>query len=129
MAIAEAGGAPPAGPIDVGVATAPDEDPQQWIAVLAADGTLVSFDKSGKADGIAVPVGCDLDPGKYRWNAPAARFDHIPEAFGERPALPPDQVKAIARGFMAIRDARLVRLPAATLAWLDWYATSMDNQD
>lgn len=58
-----------------------DAPPPVWIAVLAADRSLIGFKRVdvAPAGAIIVPAGCDLAcDGRYRWNDNARRFDPIP---------------------------------------------------
>lgn len=47
----------------------------KWLALLGEDGTLTGFDKappSPSPEGaVEVPEGCDLVPGRYRWDGRA----------------------------------------------------------
>lgn len=103
------------------------------VAILDAQAVLLGFKKVsvvGRKETkfqVPVPDECDLTPKKYRWDAEAKTFVPLPPVAGSTPEHP-DQVKAIALGFMALREAHVVALPKLTLAWLDWYAGTIDYQ-
>lgn len=102
------------------------------LAMLDDHGILTGFSEGTPGlDRIEVPDNCDLEVGRYRWNCAAKRFDPLPR-LDPWLAMPeetpePDTLRAIARGFMAIRDNGLVALPPETLDWLDRYGRSIDN--
>lgn len=66
---------------------------------------------------------CDLPPGKYRWDADRKTF--LPLARPSRDSLPPEAVRAIALGFLAL-SAQGAKLPRETQDWLKEYASSFD---
>lgn len=44
---------------------------ETWLARLAEDGMLLGFDEAPAEipeGAVTVPIGCDLQPGKYRWD-------------------------------------------------------------
>jgi hypothetical protein len=101
------------------------------VALLDAEFTLKGYE-TVEGDGspsqyrIPFPGGCDLPPGKYRWDHDRGAF--LPTRNGpEESVQRPNVLKAIARGFMAVRDGK--PLPKATLDWLKDYEQSMDNKD
>lgn len=104
----------------------PAEEVKSWKALLDDNGVLLGFDRSGRSNGIAVPVDCDLEPGKYRWIGPAARWEPIIKEFPKAlPAGPPDMLIAMALGLRAI--GRTIPLPAYTLAWLEGFERYPDD--
>lgn len=99
-------------------------------AQLDANGVLTGFVRLGDGapgadapDRVEVPLDCDLQPGRYRWNAAERRFDPISMEPAER-LQGLDAVRAIALALVAIRDGK--ELPQYTLDWLDWYERSFD---
>ncbi len=96
------------------------------VAVTDANDVLLRYRKVEKPDpqDIVVPDDCDLAPGRYRWDRVRGTFLPIappPEA----EVVEPNALRAIARGFMAIRDGQ--SLPRETLDWLAFYERSLDN--
>lgn len=103
------------------------------VALLDENCVLTGFEMVPEAKArlgprrIEVPPGCDLRPGCYRhrdgafWPLPPKRSED--ELRGT-----PDAIRAIARGFMAIRDDGRITLPPDTLAWLDFFEKSFDNK-
>lgn len=95
-------------------------------ALLAADGTYLGINDDPDATGPIVPVGCDLEKGKYRWSAEHRRFDPIMARFIRQNIKgDPDPMIAIALGLRAYRDRR--PLPAYTLAWIDTFDKFTDD--
>lgn len=82
------------------------------------DGTQVT------PDHVHLPRGCDLPPGKYRWDKPRKTF--VPLDTPEEAAMKdPYMLNAIAIGLAAIH-MHSIPLPPETLAWLDYHFTSID---
>ena len=104
------------------------------VAILDAQAVLLGFKKvsvtARKETKFQVPVPdeCDLTPKKYRWDAEAKTFVPLPTPVVGSTAEHPDQVKAIALGFMALREQGVVELPNLTNEWLDWYRGTIDYQ-
>jgi hypothetical protein len=100
------------------------------LARLDKNQVLVGFTEAGpktwKTRGyqVAVPDGCDLEPGRYRWDG--ATFVALPPAGGQDALEEPDAVRAIALGFAKISET--VELPQETLDWLDHYDTSIEGR-
>ena len=73
---------------------------------------------------VPLPGGCDLAPGKYRWDRTRKTFlplrDH--KTTIEQPPL---ALNALALGFIALH-AEGRSLPTETLDWLDYYISTMD---
>lgn len=103
------------------------------LAILAADGTYLGIGDTLPADQVgpgqvAIPVDCDLAPGRYRWDAIKQTFLQIAQAnpLSDQPA--PDALVAIALGFVATRKGGAT-LPEPTLRWMDAFFTSIDVRD
>lgn len=101
------------------------------LAVLDEQGVLTGFEEieaenhTPPPDRVEVPGGCDLVPGRYRWDGD--QFVPIPLRGGAGIPEEPNTLRAIARGFMALRDQG-TELPGETLDWISWYERSIDNQ-
>lgn len=103
------------------------------VALLDETGLLAGYDRRsvgpdwiGEEGCIHVPDGCDLAPGKYRWNAAGGRFDPLPP--NEPPAsemLEPSSLRAIWLGFKALQEGGQA-FPAETAAWIEAYGKTMD---
>jgi hypothetical protein len=102
------------------------------LAVLDSAGVLTSYEQIEDdvledailpGSRILVPDGCDLAPGKYRWNGQT--FIPIGANGQDMVAEELDTVRAITLALMAIRDGK--PFPPETLKWLDWYENSFDN--
>lgn len=104
------------------------DTPAHWKAMLDADGKLLGFDKSGKADGgIEVPVDCDLKIGGYRWDAAAESWQAILKEFPRDlpPGRYPDHQVAMA---LALRRlSKTVELPRYTQEWLRGFERYPDD--
>lgn len=73
---------------------------------------------------VHLPNGCDLPPGKHRWDVQQKTF--VPLQQGEDVDKPdPHALRSIAIGLMAIHEQGMP-LPEETLQWLDFYSSSMD---
>jgi hypothetical protein len=100
------------------------------IALLDQAGVLTGYEEveagevPGRVGRIPVPDGCDLVPGKYRWDGKS--FIPINQNKQDAAAADPDAMRAIAHALMAIRDGE--PLPPDTLQWLHFYQTSFDNR-
>jgi len=99
-------------------------------AVLEA-GTMVltgfetgAAGKAGKLR-IEVPAECDLTPGKFKWNAEAARFDPL-QVFDAVPEDSPHTLHAIWAGFLSLSLAGH-GFPPETETWLFDYGRSIDG--
>ena len=89
------------------------------FALIDADGVLTGFARqqptgASAETGIPVPDGCDLTPGRYRWNGEEARFEPIGLPQGDRTG----EAIAIALGLRALANASNAQLPAASEAWV-----------
>lgn len=99
------------------------------IAKLDNNGVLTGYEEVSDADHttttaqVAVPDGCDLSPGQYRWDG--ERFMPLqPDSFAE--TATPQAVHAIALGFASLWNAG-TDLPDYTVQWLREYEKSIDN--
>lgn len=99
------------------------------IAKLDSNGVLTGYEEVSEANHttttaqVAVPDGCDLSPGQYRWDG--ERFMPLqPDSFSETAS--PQAVHAIALGLAHIWNNG-TDLPDYTVQWLKKYATSVDN--
>lgn len=92
---------------------APPAPEPRHVAVLGDDGTLMGYTDvmepiAGKH--IEVPCGCDLAPGKYRYNSAKGCFEPVINKG-------PDSLAAIAVGFATVHAAGIT-LPQITLDWI-----------
>jgi hypothetical protein len=93
-------------------------------AIVDANGVLLRFERT-EADGVVVPEGCDLAPGKYRWAG--AQWVPILSAFQQQEIVgQPDATLAVYLGLKAFRDGK--PLPPVTLAWIEAYGKTIDAQ-
>ena len=99
---------------------------EKWVAIIDADGVLLMFDETGEADGIPVPVDCDLIPGQYMWVAELATWRAIRPLTRDARHAEPRVLRAIALGFDAVRNAG-IELPRETVEWLEAFRASIDN--
>lgn len=102
---------------------------QKKTAVVDAKGVYLGmFD-----EGAEIPTGalripavteCDLEAGRYYWDGKAFQ----PRSRGAIAAIQdePNMINAIYDGFVALQRQGF-DLPATTREWMDWYATSFDN--
>jgi hypothetical protein len=107
------------------MAKKPKKHPPVTLALLDDGGLLTGYETGPAASAtdrrIVVPEGCDLAPGKYRWDG---------EAFLPlRPAQPsseaePDALRAMALFVMAAANGKPA--PAEAVAWAEWYLKSID---
>lgn len=103
------------------------------VAQLDKAGVLLGFKKVSKKDWVtrddqvAVEDGCDLAPGRYRWDRDGDTFVPLPPA-GSQDALEqePNAIRAVALGLMTI--SRTIELPDETLDWLEFYAESVEGR-
>jgi hypothetical protein len=100
------------------------------IATLDTNGVLTGYEEVSDANHVtttaqvAVPDGCDLTPGQYRWDG--ERFMPLqPDSFAEEAT--PQAVHAIALGFAHLWNNG-TDLPSYTVDWLREYAAGMDNK-
>jgi hypothetical protein len=80
-------------------------------------------------DRVPLPDGHDLEEraaaGRApRWDAKAGSWHFLVPPTPEELVEQPHALRAIAKGFAAIRDGK--PLPQETLDWLDWYERSLD---
>jgi len=100
------------------------------LALLSATGVLLDYRVVDEvpvplpANAILVPNGCDHEIGCARWDATLRQWSIVAPPTPQEKVEAPDALRALALGFMAIRDGK--GLPAETLAWLDAYAKSFD---
>jgi len=73
---------------------------------------------------VVLQDGCDLSPGKYRWDRTRKTFLPLRDDKVTRDQ-PPMALNAIALGLIALHAQR-VSLPPETLVWLDYYIGTMD---
>lgn len=100
------------------------------VAIFNDAGRYIGVKKIAAADRtddhVEVPHDCDLATGRYRWDGKA--FQPVAaDPQGQTPVIEPNALNAIALGFMAF-TASGISLPAATTAWLDSYARTVDFQ-
>lgn len=100
------------------------EAKKQNVALIDGAGILIGYSKDSKAEGISVPDDCDLAPGKYRWEPKAETWLPLSPVESD-PTDQPHILRAIARGFIAVRDEK--PLPKETLDWLTLFEGSIDN--
>lgn len=102
------------------------------VALLDETGLLTGFDTRdvesdwiGAAGVVLVPDGCDLAPGKYRWNAAAGRFEPLPPNEPGQGPPPAAAMRAIWKGFRAL-DEQGIALPDETRRWIAAYGKTLD---
>ncbi len=99
-----------------------------FIAQFDADGLysgMAEIDAAGLTDDhVALPTGCDLPPGRYRWDKAAAAFVYAGEP-KQRAEESPPALNALAWAMLAISDGGLA-LPTPAAAWLDAYIGTVD---
>lgn len=102
------------------------------VALLDDTGLLTGYDIRtvpaeliGAPGCVRVPEGCDLAPGKYRWNAVAGRFDPLPPNEPGQGPPPPDATRAIWAGLRAMQQQGM-EFPAETRAWIKAYGETLD---
>lgn len=101
------------------------------LAMLDKRGVLTGYEScAGKAwktrkGQVAVPDGCDLAPGRYRWDGKTF-LPLAPDGSQDRLEQEPDAIRAIALGFVKLSET--VELPEATLLWLESYTRTRDGQ-
>lgn len=105
---------PPADPV-------PASEPI-WTALVDGTGLLTGFDETGQAEGVSVPVGCDLLPGKYRWDGKS--WQPMLQAFDSKEISAPEDRSAIALALIAIRDGK--PMPPYSMAWLAIFEKTFD---
>ena len=71
---------------------------------------------------VELPDGCDLPPGKYKWEG--RTFIPITDSLRIK-INHPDALNAIAIGFISLQQDGIL-LPDETLEWLDHYITTQD---
>jgi hypothetical protein len=112
-----------------------DEQPEPpamtAVALLAADGTYLGIGPvmavaEVGADQVAIPVDCDLAPGRYRWDAGKNTFVPLGKASALDATPPPDALEAMAFGLLAQWKAGTT-LHDKTLRWLDAWLTGIDK--
>lgn len=109
------------------------------FAIIDEGGVLTGFRpaeeneiRTERDDVVEVPEDCDLEPGRYRWDG--ARFMPIILKAPASDEPEPHALRAIAKGFIAIRDQKansdiwMVELPAETLEWLSFYERTIDSK-
>lgn len=93
-------------------------------AILNDANVLVGYgEPTGEPGEVLVPDDCDLIPGRYQWDG-RAFMPVLPTA--EQILNQPNTLRAVAKGFAAIRDSGVVTLPDETLDWLSAYENSFD---
>lgn len=98
------------------------------VARLNSEGVYYGIDVILKQDltdhHVHLPHGCDLPPGKYRWDFNKKAFVPLPK--GTKPVeYQPHTVNAIALGFIYLYSKGAV-FPKETIDWLDYYMTTID---
>jgi hypothetical protein len=107
-------------------AAKPAPAPQKLYALLDEAGVLAGYshDAEGPRRRVEVPVGCDLQVGKYEHRNGV--FVPLMSVWNlERKAHGLDPMFAVYFALCAMRDGQL--LPAYTLAWMDEYARTWDG--
>lgn len=101
------------------------------VAVLDASDVYMGTASKPAADltpdDVPLPAGCDLPPGRYRWDRAQGCFMPLPPA-PEAPAAVPLDVSAM-RALRALIDtlqASGTTLPAACTDWAAAYARTID---
>lgn len=94
---------------------------KRQFAIIDANGVLLSYVFSVKdrsaANHVEVPPGCDLVPGRYRWNGTDKRWDPVGVGIGNPDVIDePEALYCIAEGFLAVAGQG-ISLPETTLAW------------
>lgn len=94
-------------------------------------GTLEA-DAVGLLDAIPLPDGHDLHDRvaaglRPRWDQQSGQWQFVQPPTPEEQVEQPHALRAIAKGFAALRDHG-VFLPPETLEWLAWYERSLDAQ-
>lgn len=77
------------------------------------------------ADCLVVPDGCDHAPGRARWDFARGHWVAVAPELPSSDALPPNALRAIHRGFVALTEQGLT-LPPETLRWMQHYAATID---
>lgn len=85
-------------------------------------GVLLGTAEDG--NGPQVPVGFDLQAGRYRWHAGLGQWWPLGRAEVTSDEAP-DATAAIVAGFRALA-AGGATLPPQTVAWMDWYERTFD---
>lgn len=94
-------------------------------AILDKDGVLKGFAaRQAKKGEVDVPDACDLVPGRYVHRDGA--FWPLPPKAKKRDELDPDAMRAIWKGFAALRLQGVVDFPAETIDWIDAYGRTLD---
>lgn len=100
------------------------------VALLDEGGVyqgVAEIDAADLKDGdVHLPNGCDLQPGRYRWDAVGKTFVPLRNGPADK-VREPDALLAIAAGLDACRSQG-IKLPPVTLAWLDWYSKTWDGK-
>jgi hypothetical protein len=96
------------------------------IAILDSNGVYHGIEEihpdNMQSHHVELPDGCDLPPGKYRWDGSTFRPITDPERIK---ISNPDAFNAIAIGFIALHQQG-IKLPEETEEWLDHYITTQD---
>lgn len=76
------------------------------------------------SDHVPLPNGCDLPPGRYKWDKAAHTFVSLSD-LRQRAVEQPVALNALAWALLALSAAGS-QLPAPCLVWLDWYIDTID---
>ena len=121
----------PAEPSATADTAKPAPGPDKLYALLDEAGVLAGYShdpghSTGSGRRVEVPVGCDLQVGKYEYRE--GRFSPILAVWKlARKGAGHDPLLAVWFALCAIRDGET--LPPYTLAWIDEYARSIDAAD